>query len=668
LVSREISTLNILYVIDDKVKATDFISFIKKKANKDCFYIYICPITTNYDLVDQVAQRLSEYGKVKILPFLKEFHKNAFLYKNPFIKFLSDFSKGKDKPFISVRKYFAYPFGKFSLWWFSLVAEKSTLKRQSYHNLAKLITIINFQDNYSIDELYIDIENESLKKCILRNKGNTRTCTRTQPQKNIVASLIGALLKAGGYIVFFLIRKCVLNVLFWNKAVKKRSILRGTKFLFVTNFPFVDKELFKENIFRSKYFDPLQASIERRYRGRVSWIGILQDNTKLNISELKLAAKINEWGYCVFMPEELISFRQIISAIVVFFYIGFKFLLKTPYLMRNFVFDCRKKINIWDIYQEEWIYSFFGSYLMGGLLYHHIFSNALSNIKEDAVILYPAELYAWENAINIAKKQYKSVKTIGIQHTSVPLLLLNYFNFPEDFKSPDVINSFPSPDYLASAGSIPQRVLIDSGWPKEKIFNIGAIRYHGLSRFPQRKIDWNMRKKQVIVALPVPKEEVEEILLLLWRAFRDINVCTFVIKPHPICSIQHIIKSMGFNGANGKFLLDIDSPLEDLLISSRAVIVTGSTASLDGIACQCPVIIPRLSCKVDMNPLTGVNSGFARYVESKDELVDTVKSIVNSEKSPLAFDKCKAFISEYFTICDDKDEYFLRLERELSKK
>jgi len=634
---------NILYIIDDRSNPQRFLKCIEKRKNKDLLNFYICPITVDNKAISRISSLLSGYGRIVSLPFIKEFHKNAFSHKDRFIKFLSDFSSGNGKDLINLRRYFTCPFDVFSLWWLSLVEEKSTVKTNSYHNLAKLITIVDFQHDYAIDEIYADIENEDLKKAVFKNKGQRKINIKSGFKNNTPVILMSHFIKALGYAVFFIIRKCILYIISRDGSAKRWAMLKKSKFLFVTYFPFADRKLLDKNIFKNNYLGPLQTSIERQYKNELSWIGMLQDNSGLNISTMRLARQVNGWGYSLFLPEEL-------------------------YIARNFIFDYGKTVNIWDLFQDEWVYSFFGTYLMGNLLYYHIFCNAVSEIKKEAVVIYPSELVAWENALNIACKKNKEVKTVGIQHSSVPLLILKYFHSADDLKEGNMVDSFPAPRYLATTGEIPMKILVSGGWPKERVFNIGAIRYHRLLKLLEKETDWNKRDKRVVVALSIVKEEAREILSILKETFRDKDICTFVIKPHPACPVNDIFKAMGIESADNKFKLEInDIPLEDLLLSSRAVLVASSAASLNGIACQCPVIIPRLSCMADMNPLSGINEELASYVTNSHELMETVRSIVDSSTSPVEFDKSRAFINNYFTLMNGEDEYFRRLAREVRK-
>jgi len=667
---------NILYLCDDSADLKKFEAYMKNKVSKTPAKLFICPAIANSNLVQKVNNCLSRYGTVTNLHFIDKFHKNALLYRDSFVKFLSDFSAGRGSSRLDLRKYFIHSSGAFSLWWLSLVAEKNTLKMQSYHNLAKLITIMEFCEKYSIDKAYLDIQDGTLINAVIRNIGRDKVCAANRQTGKDIIHLPLFFIKAIGYLALFLVRKCILYFMQGKDLSRRLSILKRSKFLFVATFPYADEGLLKSRIFKNRYLGPLQSSIELRYKGKTSWIGNLEYNSRLNIPELNMAKTVNSWGYCIIMPEELVSLNKIASAFFNFLCIGAKYLKKLRYLSANFIFKLEEKSNIafprsvrvWDLFRDEWTYSFFGTYLIEGLVNYYLFQRIASLAEKEMTVIYPAELFAWENALNIARKENNKIKTVGIQHAFVRRLLLSYFNFSGDLKDTNAINQFPLPSHMAVSGSIARDIFIGNGWPKDRIFEMGAIRYHWLSKLMNQDVDWNSRKKQVVVCTSSIAEESHDILLMLWNAFKNRNICNFVIRPHPICPVTKIAKAIGLSFADSKFILDSDSSLENLLRSSRALIVAGSTAALEAIACGCPVIVPRLSSKAEMSPLSGLREDLAKFVADEVELFDAVKSIVYSERLPLKSDECTSFIKECFTIRDNEDGYYVCLEKELSRK
>ena len=149
---------------------------------------------------------------------------------------------------------------------------------------------------------------------------------------------------------------------------------------------------------------------------------------------------------------------------------------------------------------------------------------------------------------------------------------------------------------------------------------------------------------------------------MLWQAFRDSSGLSVVIKAHPASSIDDIRESISFDKKKNVFIFEKNKSLDELLKESRALIVTGSSASLDGLALKCPVIIPLLSETVDMNPLSWIGSEFAHYVSNIKELVDIIETLINSENAPYGIDKAADFINNYFTLSLDENEYFNKLK------
>lgn len=649
----------ILYIIDSNAQVDKFIQYIKRGALEGSLAVYICPITIDSDIVNAAGEKLAEYAQVTVLPFIAKFHANGFSYKDKFIKFLADFSGSRNSVGVSLRSYFSYPFADFSVWWFSSLAEKNTAKNNTYHNFVKLMTILDFKQEYVANKVYVDIRDNGLKRSILRNNGARKLGAAVNPAVYFT--------KALGYFAIFVTRKIILGIISGGSIKKRKNLMAEAKFLMVTFFPFsADTGLLEKKIFHNKVYGPLQASLEKSGKDKIAWLGMEKEYSGWNIKDIKLAKKINSWGYNLFLREELITFRDMTATFFAFLVLSFKFFVKIPYLSRNFIFGNEKKVNLWDIFAEEWIYSFCGSNLIGGLCYYHIFSNMLAVKKDPAVVIYPAELQWWENVLNIARGQNKKITTVGIQHSSVPFLFLSYFNYSADLNNKPGPDLFPLPDHLAVSGNIPLRLLTDNGWPERKIFDIGAIKYHRLLRFLDQEIAWEKREKKVIIALSIIHDEIKEMLLMVKQSLRRGDNFKLIIKAHPATTrIKDFIRASGINAYRSKFILDTHTPIENLLVSARAVIVASSTASLDAIACQCPVVIPRFSCKVDMNPLSNVSTGLVRYVDTQEEFRAVVGSIVNSEKAPIEFAKFKAFFNDYFTIVDNENEYFMRLQRQL---
>ena len=92
-------------------------------------------------------------------------------------------------------------------------------------------------------------------------------------------------------------------------------------------------------------------------------------------------------------------------------------------------------------------------------------------------LFYFSEMQGWEKTLNIACSRREDIKCIGLQHTIVPLLFLNYFDPPASRGGDDYVKYSPKPDYLACSGDITKNIFIENKWPPEKLFILGGFRF-----------------------------------------------------------------------------------------------------------------------------------------------------------------------------------------------
>jgi len=153
-------TLKTLYVCDNKSNIELFINHIEKTNTK----ITICPITTDHTAIERYTDSIKNHTgeNPKIIDFAEIFHKKAFDIREDFIKLISDFSDKQLFNGKNIKTFLTYPKEKLSLWWLSLISEKNTVKRDSFNNLVKFLTIIDTIKNNSYDEIIIDVSYEKL--------------------------------------------------------------------------------------------------------------------------------------------------------------------------------------------------------------------------------------------------------------------------------------------------------------------------------------------------------------------------------------------------------------------------------------------------------------------------------------------------------------------------
>lgn len=651
-----------LYVFDETCNVERLIRYRMKK---NISLIFLCPITTDQDTISLTVKHLSslENCKIVVIPYLEYFNKLAFLERDNFICFISEFGEKVRYGSVSFKEYFKYPHSSFSIWWLSLISEKNPLKSDSYHNLIKLLTILKLKKKYKCKCIILDIESAELSSTIMHDSRNSQyDCNdfkkhRMFPQ---IFCFLKNFLKAIKH-YFYSIYKVFIAAFYVKNLDFRKEILKNAKYLAITYFPLVDKESLKKGKFINKYYGLLQQALENKYKKKLIWLAMAPGIDGFSFKEsIKLGRQINIWNYPIYFLEEWIALKDLLIVLVNYIYFTMKCIINIPYLSKKFEYS-EGRINIWRIFEEDWFSSFAGSTLMSGIIYFRAFKNISNKLTRETVVTYLAENQAWEKALNFAFHENKTQRVIGILHTTVPLLLLPFFDFRDDLQRDSEIElTMPKPDYLACNGRIPLELLQAPAWDERKTFLWFAIRYQHLKKYLQKKIPWKNRQNKILVALSGSVKELKELLCYIHQAFCVQTDYQIIIKGHYTLPVHSLIRRLNLDFDKDTFIFS-DEELDRLLPSVKAMVATGSSATLESIAFGCPVIIPKLSSVIDINPLSGI-SDLPVYVGSPKELQTTVNDIIRRKESPILYDKCKDFIENYFEFSDSENELIEKLE------
>jgi len=457
----------ILYLFDESTRPGSSVISSLEDARED--EVILSSISSNSEHKDRIVQQFRDLiPRVNVLDFLKLFNKTALSAKDTYVKFISDFANLEVSKGCNIKQYFKFPFKDFSVWWFSLIAEKSTLKTDSYQRLIKILTILDISNGSHCDEIWLDISDYNIASLITRHYAQAKVKAVNLRRYGIKKRLSGS---ARPILMFISalarFKNLSMKTFFVRKSMgdskdRKRK-LRESDFLLVTCFPLLDEDRLKENVFIDKYYQPLQAALAKHYKGRFSWLGMILEFAGYDLKKsTSLAKQVNDWGDNLICCEEFLNLWDLIVVLWGYFYIYARFMLKKSWIMNNFKYP-GIKTNLWPVFGDDWFLSFGGWHLIDGIASYRVFKNLRAFLRKDARVLYLAEMYSWEKALNIALSGPERIKTVGIQHASVPLLLLNYFNDKSELLSGDNIQKMPASDYLGCAGRIPARLLEEPG-------------------------------------------------------------------------------------------------------------------------------------------------------------------------------------------------------------
>lgn len=334
-------------------------------------------------------------------------------------------------------------------------------------------------------------------------------------------------------------------------------------------------------------------------------------------------------------------------------------MLSLFWIKRNVVYEFEgRKFNVWHIFKSDFYRSFCGTNLASSLWYILSFKELSKHFDKHDKIISICEMQWWEKALYAFSKK-KGATTIGVQHTIVPELILNYFNFYLEISDGNFIEKCPLPDYLATVGKIPTDLFIKHGWPKERVFVWGAQRFESLQELSSSVIPWKDKKNYFICAFSIDTLESEKILSLLETAFKGNAVYKIILKSHPSLDISKLILKRRIK-LSSQIFEHSEIPLQKIIAEAKGVIVTESSSCFFALACGIPVIIPRFEDKIDCNPLSYLTD-IPIYVYSPEDLFSVCNRIVNLTDPPVSYEKCNKFLEEYFYFPKDKGEYLEKI-------
>lgn len=623
--------------------------------------LFLCPVEYGCAKIISKIIEVSRIEGIAVqeIDFVSEFNKNAFEYKNDFISFVGSLSS---KPINSNRDlgtYFKCPFNDFSLWWFSLISERSPSKTEFYPIFIKVLTILDLRTKLGADRIWSG--DDSIAKMLDKSKADLVVFLKGKNSLNIFfndlkAVIIGILKVAKFYLVLI---KRTIDIAFFHLKSKDRSSFSESQLFLVTAFPHLDSEALEKGEFVNKAYGALSESLKLSKEIDFSWVGMFVKVEPHTWGDaLKFLAKLKKLNIRFRLLEEDLSFWLIFRLAVYHLIVVLKFLRSWPVYpsLFNYRRSSSISLNLWPIFKNEFASSLTGKVFLDSLCYYFLFKKLTKSFTKNSQIIHFCEMQAWEKALHIAAKENSVFECIGLQHTITPLMLLSYFNHSSEKKGSNFISKKPLPDRLGCVGQVTRNIFRDNGWADKDLFISGAFRFHDFNRHKRDKIKAGKRENQIVVAFSISPYVNKELLCLLHDAFNH-KECSFkvLLKPHPCQSLERTIKGIGLK-FNPQIFVITHYPLSEIVPKSKVMLVKDSSSIFEALINDLPVIVPQLYSVVDLCPLSGIID-LPIYTKDAASLFKMVDSIINGKYQHLDSEKGELFLERYLKIFQNKDQY-----------
>ena len=650
--------MNVLVLLSSQERSLSHIQNKIRGAGSVEKYV-LCPI--NFDLED-TARDLQKFigsdtkAEGAIIPFSRLLLEHSLKVKDEYIRFVSELGEQYVPPGVSLKECFRYN-QKFSLWWLSLVYEKSPGKSDAFLHFVKLSLIVEVAQKYACDEIWLSPGGVNAKYFeVLSNARNLKVSAIGADQaspgwRRDSLLLAREWLRAAGHIAF--LKQVRARVHGFGRR-KRLAFPDGCRRFVVTMFPFFDPKKFTQKKFHSMAYGSLQDGLDGDSEP-YAWLAMPIKIEPYTWQEsARLAQEVKQFDPKFFSVDEWIGWRDIAR-------IAWDFVCTTSRFLRiagrlpsltSCTLGKGVQVQLWPIIREDFISSFAGKVLVVNLHYLRAFLNIARSLPAGSTVIHFAEMHSWERCLQIACRLKGDIKVVALQHAHVPQLLLNYFDHPDDLKSEDMMRSVPQPTYLGAVGSVIEDYFLKQGWPREKLFIVGGFRFQSLLQdkpflLPDRQ------KPYIVAAFSICYNENFEMLKMLQKAFNGGEVKLRVyIKSHPAESVAKMAHKEKID-LNKDVFVFTDEPLEQLMPRASAMFACSTSAIFYAIACRRPVIIPFLYDAIDLCPLTNLYV-YETRVQNHHELKQVTEDIRQGRYDENHFEALyQQLIKEY--LCLDKD-------------
>ncbi len=621
-----------LFVFDDRVR----INKIKLKNLQDIEAVYLYPLTSKVSFINEIKGVLYDKKiRVEVLNTSIIINQSADEIRNPYIKFIAELPERLRIKGRNLKEFFATPDKVTSLWWFSLVAEKNTIKSDSFNKLAQLHSIIKFAKKIDVGSIVYGATCNRLKNSLISYLHSNAIKFQQIPTENprtlkeILRDFRGVFslshfLFALYHLYIFLSKTTVIKKKLRN--IRKEKTLKSP-IIIITHYPNIDIEAARKGIFKNKYYPLLQEELERKGRDIV-WIAVYVQNNSIPFDRAISYAKnfvIN--GYNFYLLDEFLDFKSLLSVAQTFLLSCFKF-LKIRKKIPELHFLEGEDYNFFPLLKEEWYSSYVGSVAISGIIQYERFKNMFGKHHFGDKCLYYFENHAWEKAMVCARDYARiNLKLFGYQHATVTKMLLNYFNHESETSEEKVSFPMPKPDKIICNGDISFNYMRESGWSRNRLTIAEAIRYNSL-----RGDISNFWKKDniVLVVLSLSIAESCSILTTVLQGLEDGKKLKVWIKTHPFLRVEEVLKKLDIDFKDFPFEIK-NVHIEEILAKSKVVIAGESSVAIEALAFGCRVIILETPEMFNMSTIRHIKSNIIRIADSPYKLKEDVCEIVEDK-------------------------------------
>jgi surface carbohydrate biosynthesis protein (TIGR04326 family) len=537
--------------------------------------------------------------------------KNEDRLREKYVTFITDLGEKRHNG-KSLKSYFRVK-GGYNVWWMSLLVEKNLVKSPDISDCLKLFALEEIIETLAPKRLRLITTDFRLFQTVkhlaqqLKIDSFEHIGTFDFSYRYKLKTMVPGLISGPLYILKNSIRH-------WSlRRLRKFKWHTGTEQLFIfSHFFNVHVKDGDNTEIYSKYWGILPELL------KIKGISINFLNTFLISTEVPTMKSAVSWLTAINGSSDknyqrhiyyysFINFRLIFKVLLQFFIIYFRG-LELGRMDKHFN-PKQSHLNLWHILKNDWVDSMRGTVLSENLLLIALIDKAVSELQVQKLGLYLQENNGWERALVHAWERYQKSLIIGVPHTTIRYWDLRYC---EDRRIFNCTNEcLPRPDFVAVNGPIAKRMLIESGYLRDELVEVEALRYlqdEYDSAVVNSRSNENKHIIKVLVCGDIDQNSTTEMLkcvekaVEIWASIQHDVKLEIVFKSHPVTKVN--LEQFALTG-----LTETQSNLNDILTSFDIMIGADSTsASVEAYLKGLKVVVFVYQQRLNFSPLKGVKN------------------------------------------------------------
>ena len=582
-------------------------------------------------------QRHSADSHLNVIPILSVIEDNADDYRERYLSWIYDVGRSSFKGAQVIEQLQLRP--GLSAWWMSPIAEKCNFDKSPHINdVIKLMALLDCLAGHIPKEIHLVSCNANLAK-VLREWCRDQECKFLWKKNDLLEGICCSNNYAKSFLskvphtiqaLIYLLYRIYSGFLLSGVGVRGWRNSKG-RLTFVSYLSGLNDDRKSIAITNTRYWGALPDAVKKSGQF-TNWIHMHSPSANIfqsynDANKIKTLNR-NSMGMEIHLTPEGFLTPLLIVAVIC----DWVLLIRRCFLFRM---ECclppLDGLNLWPIFSYEWKSSIFGKDAIKNILNFHLFEKVLGVLPRQKLGIFLQENMAWEQAFLYGWRKSGHKKIIGYPHSTIRFWDLRYFEDVREYH--DESKAKLMPDYFAVNGPMAMRALARSGFVKDKLVEVEALRYMHLApeNFIQKSGISDLRKQKnatllkstlrLLVLGDYNENHVRMQIKMLYGCLNLLSVLpSITIKFHPACSVD-LINNMNF--------ISSKKQISDLLLDADVVFAGPATsAALDAYCMGAQVIVALDPSALNLSPLRGFKH--MKYVSSSQELANAINDSISA--------------------------------------